>query len=149
MSRTEHVVGATRGLLLNAAKGMLASLGVDAVDINDFGRDVEIAGDTFLAQCFSGEEIEHCEGDVEKLATRFALKEAALKALGTGIRGIGLRDITVDTDESGQPRLRLSPEALGVAAAHDLGTLRCSATHEAGLALAVVAAGPAPNKENR
>ncbi len=148
MSRTERIADVASNLVATAASEMLVSLGVDAVDIAEFGRDVEIAEDAFLAQCFNDAELKHCDGDTEKLATRFALKEAALKALGTGIRGIGLRDIAVDTNPSGEPQLRLSPAASAVAAARDLGPLRCSATHEAGLALAVVAAGPALNEEN-
>ena len=57
-------------------------------------------------------------------------------------------DIAVDTSSSGEPQLRLSPAASAIAAARHLGPLRCSATHEAGLALAVVAAGHAFNKED-
>ena len=149
MSRNDRVTDAVSGLLTAAAGEMLASMGVDAVDIVEFARDVQVADGTFLAQCFSDTELDHCAGDIEKLATRFALKEAALKALGTGIRGIGLHDIFVDTAPSGEPQLRLSPAASAVAAARHLGPLRCSATHEAGLALAVVVAGPALNEENR
>lgn len=143
MNRNERVANAVSGLVTAAAGGMIASIGVDAVDIVEFGRDVQIGDDTFLAQCFSDTELDHCAGDIEKLATRFALKEAALKALGTGIRGIGLHDIAVDTTPSGEPQLRLSPAASAIANARHLGPLRCSATNEAGLALAVVAAGPA------
>jgi len=127
--------------------GTPAPVGVDAVEITDFGRDVEVAGDAFLAQCFTAAEIEHCAGDVEKLATRFALKEAALKVLGTGIRGIGLHDIEVDTALSGEPRLKLSAAAQAIATARKLGQLHCSATREAGLAIAVVTAGPVLNEE--
>lgn len=148
MSRGERVADAVAGLVTAAAGEMIASVGIDAVDIVEFGRDVEIGDDTFLAQCFSDTELDHCAGDIEKLATRFALKEAALKALGTGIRGIGLHDIAVDTASSGEPQLRLSAAASAIAAARHLGPFRCSATHEAGLALAVVAAGRAFNEED-
>lgn len=147
MNRTDRVAESVAGLVTAAASNMLASIGVDAVDIAEFGRDVQIADDTFLAQCFTVDELDHCAGDIEKLATRFALKEAALKALGTGIRGIGLHDIAVDTAPSGEPHLRLSPAASAVATARHLGPLRCSATHESGLALAVVAAGPDSSEE--
>ena len=148
MTRPDLIVAAVTELVTSATGQPLAGLGVDAVDIDEFGRDVQIGDDTFLAQCFNADELDHCAGNIEKLATRFALKEAALKALGTGIRGIGLHDITVHTAPSGEPTLHLSPDAAAVAAARDLGPLRCSATNEAGLALAVVAAGPAPHEEN-
>ena len=145
--RTEQVVGAISALVLGESIGMPAAIGVDAVEIMGFDRDVKVADDAFLTQCFSAAEMEYCAGDVEKLATRFALKEAALKALGTGIRGIGLRDIEVDTAISGEPQLRLSTDAQAAAAARSIGQLRCSATREAGLALAVVIAGSALNEE--
>lgn len=125
---------------LEALAGAISSLGVDAVEIDGFERDLRFGGDEFLAQCFSPAEVEYCHGDVDKLASRFALKEAALKALGTGIRGIGLHDIETTTAPSGEPRLQLSPAAQSVAASRGLGQFCCSVTREAGLALAIVAA---------
>jgi holo-[acyl-carrier protein] synthase len=139
--RADSAVDAIGTLLTHTASGMLAALGVDAVEIAEFERDVQLAGDNLLSQCFSETELAYCAGDVSKLAARFALKEAALKALGTGIRGIGLHDIEIETAPSGEPSLRLSPAAEAVAAAGKLGPLRCSITRESGLALAVVAAG--------
>jgi holo-[acyl-carrier protein] synthase len=144
--RVDSVVDALATLLPHAASGMLTALGVDAVEVAEFERDYELAGDDFLSQCFSETELAYCAGDVGKLAARFALKEAALKALGTGIRGIGLHDIEIETAPSGGPTLRLSPAAEAVAAAGKLGPLRCSITRESGLALAVVAAGAQTSK---
>ncbi|MDQ3569248.1 MAG: holo-ACP synthase [Actinomycetota bacterium] len=140
MNRDERVVDAVSDLTATVGVSAVAAIGIDAVDISEFERDMEIGGRGFLTQAFSAAEIEHCDGDVEKLAARFALKEAALKVLGTGIRGIGLHDVEVHTAPSGQPELRLSPGARDIAASQTLGPLRCSATHEAGLALAVVVA---------
>jgi holo-[acyl-carrier protein] synthase len=147
MRRAEQVVRAVSGLMMDVGIGTPAAIGVDAVEITDFCRDVEEVGDAFLTQCFNSAEIEYCAGDVEKLATRFALKEAALKVLGTGIRGIGLHDIEVGTAISGEPQLKLSAAAQAIATARKLGQLRCSATRDAGLAIAVVTAGPVLNEE--
>lgn len=146
---TDRVEGVVSDLAKATACGLLGSVGVDAVDIAGFGRDIEHAEDAFLDQCFDAAELDDCHGDVEKLAARFAIKEAALKALGTGIRGIGLHDVTIETAPSGEPQIRLSPAASAVADARHLGSLRCSATHEAGLAIAVVVAGHASAKEER
>lgn len=143
MNRPERVVVAVTDLTTTAGVGAVAAIGIDAVDISEFEQDMEIGGGGFLTQVFSAAEIEHCAGDVEKLAARFALKEAALKVLGTGIRGIGLHDVEVHTAPSGKPELRLSPTAHDIAGSQNLGRLRCSATHESGLALAVVVA---PNR---
>ncbi len=139
MSRAQRVVGAVE-LIASSATSGIASLGIDAVELVEFERDVIAAGDEFLALCFTPDELAYCGRDIEKLASRFALKEAALKALGTGMRGIGLHDVIVDTAPSGEPRLRLSSAAAAVAAARGVSALQCSATHESGLALAVVAA---------
>lgn len=141
LRRDERVARATSAALEYEAVGPLEALGVDAVELADFEREVEESGEAFLAQCFSRSELAHCAGDAEKLAARFALKEAALKALGTGMRGIGLHDVEVETAVSGEPRIRLSRPAAKIAAARGLGPLRCSVTREAGLVLAVVAAG--------
>jgi holo-[acyl-carrier protein] synthase len=148
MNRSESVVEAASHLVATIGGDMIAALGVDAVSIAEFERDVGIADDTFLAQCFSDAERDYCAGDVEQLATRFALKEAALKALGTGMRGIGLHDVEVETAPTGEPHLRLSPDALIIASDRGLGPLRCSATREAGLALAVVVASPTQSQED-
>jgi holo-[acyl-carrier protein] synthase len=127
---------------------MIGALGVDAVSIEHFARDIEFCGESYLAQCFSRAERDYCAGDIDQLATRFALKEAALKALGTGMRGIGLHDIEVETAATGEPRLRLSPDASGVARERGLATLHCTATREAGFALAVVVASLAQSQED-
>lgn len=127
---------------------MIAALGIDVVSIEGFTRDVEFCGDSYLALCFSQAEQDYCAGDIGQLATRFALKEAALKALGTGIRGIGLHDIEVETASTGEPCLRLSPDALAVARTRGLGALSCSATREDGFALAVVVASHAQSQED-
>jgi holo-[acyl-carrier protein] synthase len=144
--RADQVAGSLEELA--ATIGNVSSIGVDAVDIAGFERDLRFGGEEFLAQCFSPAEVDHCNGEVDKLATRFALKEAALKVLGTGMRGIGLHDIEIATAPSGEPRIQLSTAAQSVAADRNLGRLCCSATREAGLALAVVAAEDISHRSN-
>lgn len=139
-SEIERAIAATSQLVADAGVGGVNAVGVDAVDIGEFEEDMRIGEDAFLGQIFTPSELEHCAGDIEKLAARFALKEAALKALGTGIRGIGLLDVEVRTHPGGQPELKLSPAAKAVARSRRLGLLHCSATHESALALAVVVA---------
>lgn len=144
--RADEVAGSLEELA--AGIGSISSIGVDAVDIAGFERDLQFGGEEFLAQCFSPAEADYCDGDVDKLATRFALKEAALKVLGTGMRGIGLHDIEIATAPSGEPRLQLSAAAQSVATHRNLGRLCCSATREAGLALAIVAAEAISHRSN-
>jgi holo-[acyl-carrier protein] synthase len=140
MTSVKAVGDTVATLTVSVASANVAAIGVDAVDTDEFSRDVAAAGSAFLDQCFVPDELAHCAGDIEKLASRFALKEATLKALGTGIRGIGLLDVIVETAPSGQPTLRLSESASAVAAEAHLSDFKCSATHESPLALAVVVA---------
>ena len=82
--------------------------GIDTVDLRRFRILVE--DDRYVRDCFTAGEIRSAgtgETRAEKLAGRFAVKEAVLKALGTGIvDGIGLTDIEM-LFESGRPAVRL------------------------------------------
>ena len=81
-----------------------------------------------------------CGGRIEKLATRFAAKEATTKVLGTGIRGISLREIEVVTMPSGQPVLRLHDRARQRAAVMGITSLSVSLSHTSAAAEAFVVA---------
>jgi holo-[acyl-carrier protein] synthase len=86
--------------------------GLDLVHLERFRRSLAHGGDEFLKTCFSCEELDECAESVESLAGRFAAKEAALKALGTGIRGITLHDVVTTKTTVGKPELRLLGNAL-------------------------------------
>jgi len=82
----------------------------------------------------------------ERLAGLFAAKEAALKALGTGMR-VAFRDVEVDHDGAGRPLLRLHREAAAVAARLGAAAVHVSISHSGGFAMATVIAetgDPAP-----
>lgn len=138
-SPTAALADATRQLIADITHDAPVAVGVDAVDIKDFAGDLDDDHDT-LQELFADSELTECEGDMDRLAARFATKEATLKALGTGIRGIDVTDIVVHTAPSGEPSLVLSDRARAIAAERGLGTFRCSFTHESGLAIAVVVA---------
>lgn len=63
--------------------------GVDLVELVPFSRDLRLGGQRFLQRIYTDAEIAFCAGRVDRLAARFAAKEAIAKALGTGIRSIG------------------------------------------------------------
>jgi len=65
----------------------------------------------FLERVYTPAEIAFCRGRVPELAARFAAKEATMKALGTGIRGVGWRDIEVLPNRRGKPLLLLHGRA--------------------------------------
>jgi holo-[acyl-carrier protein] synthase len=122
---------------------MIVGIGIDLVDVARVRRllDEEHA-ERARERLFSPRELELAgagAGAIESLAARFAAKEAAMKALGTGWSGgIGFRDFEVGRDPAGAPTLALS----GVAAerARALGVARChvSLTHTRELAQAIV-----------
>jgi holo-[acyl-carrier protein] synthase len=114
--------------------------GVDRVDLAEFGRIMALGGDSFLASVYTGKERAHCEGRVEKLAVRFAAKEAATKALGTGIRAISLTEVEVITAATGQPRLRLHGRANDRALSLGICSISVSMTHTSTTAEAFVVA---------
>jgi len=113
---------------------------VDLVDVRRFARLVELRGSDVRDRVFTSNELHDCRGVPERLAARFAAKEAAAKALGTGIGPIGWRDVEVRTGPRGEPAIRLHGGA--AALAHRLGLTRwaVSLSHDAGRAVAVVVA---------
>lgn len=98
----------------------MLTTGVDIIEIDRIQRVLERWGDRFLRRIYTVEEASYCRGRAQNLAARFAAKEAAMKALGTGLRGVGWRDIEVVRNEAGAPslvlhgRARVRAEALGV-----------------------------------
>lgn len=99
--------------------GDSVSMGVDIVEIERM-RTILKRTPSFARRCFSEEEQKYCNATASPefhYATRFAAKEAVLKALGTGFsKGIGVRDVEVVLNSKGKPRVRLHRRAAEVAA---------------------------------
>lgn len=93
---------------------MILGLGSDMVDIRRIERVIAKHGDRFLARIFTPLEIAKANRRTERIriatyAKRFAAKEAASKALGTGFRaGVFWRDLGVVNLSSGAPTLRMT-----------------------------------------
>ncbi len=100
-------------------------------------------GERFLERVFLPGEIErgrrHPKAFAEHVAGRFAAKEAAMKALGTGWRGMTFKEISVTRDPRGKPRLELRERALARARQLKVVAAEVSITHTATMAAAVVA----------
>ncbi|MCD6288734.1 MAG: holo-ACP synthase [Candidatus Hydrogenedentes bacterium] len=88
---------------------MIVGTGIDVIEISRIKRTVERFSDRFITRIFSRAEREYCMAKrlpEVHLAARFAAKEAASKALGTGLSGGVLwRDIEVGVEPSGKPYL--------------------------------------------
>ena len=90
----------------------IIGIGYDMVEVARIKEMVSRWGDKFKNRVFTPGELEYCESKknlYQRLATRFAAKEAVFKALGTGWqRGVGWTEIEVTNDELGKPHITLS-----------------------------------------
>ena len=88
----------------------MIGLGSDLVDIRRIEKTISRFGDRFKKRIFTDNEIKNCERRKESAACyakRFAAKEAAAKALGTGFRnGVFWRDLEVTNLPSGKPTIK-------------------------------------------
>ncbi|HER19489.1 MAG TPA: holo-ACP synthase [Chromatiales bacterium] len=121
---------------------MIHGIGTDIVAIARMQRLWERYGEALAARMLAADERERLAGRSDParfLAKRFAAKEAAAKALGTGFRdGLALRHIAVGNDALGKPELRLDGRAAELA--ERLGVRGChlSLSDEADYAVAFV-----------
>lgn len=85
--------------------------GVDIVEVSRIRKMVKRWGKRFLDRIYTDTELRICKGKPERLASRFAGKEAVMKALGTGARGISWREIEIASESSGKPVVNLYGKA--------------------------------------
>lgn len=103
--------------------------GVDIVEVARIARAMARHGARFETRFFTEQELAYCNGRVERLAGRFAVKEAVAKALGTGIGDVGWTEIEVVCDGRGSPQLVLHGRARALAAQRGLETWSISLSH--------------------
>jgi holo-[acyl-carrier protein] synthase len=119
----------------------IIGLGLDATEIDRIAESIDRYGDRFLRRVFTDEEIAYCRRKRDaapSFAARFAAKEAAMKALGTGFsRGVYWTGIEV-VRRSGPPRLRFHGGAAARVAAMGATTSLLTLTHSRDLAIAHV-----------
>ena len=113
------------------------------IDLVDFPRIEEMAkrhGERFLNRVFTATEQAYAKANkngLEKLAGRFAAKEAILKLMGTGWRGkIAWTDIEIVNNPAGQPEVTLSGEVEKIANKLGIKHISVSITHTANFAIA-------------
>lgn len=94
---------------------MIVGTGVDLVETERIRQALERYGERFFKRLYTPGEIAYCErfkNKAERYAARFAAKEAAFKALGTGWReGVRWVDVEVTHEPSGKPILTLTGRA--------------------------------------
>jgi holo-[acyl-carrier protein] synthase len=118
--------------------------GVDVVDTAEFARLINKQANEFLDRYFTTTELAIAGkgGDrAERLASRFAVKEAVLKALGTGWGdGIAFTDVEVDSGRSGAPAVVLHRRLVTIARERGIAHWLVSASHTSTIAIASVIA---------
>jgi holo-[acyl-carrier protein] synthase len=121
---------------------MIVGLGLDIAEIDRIGQAITRRGPAFLERVYTPREVEYCEqhkNKFERYAGRFAAKEAAMKALGTGWRhGVRWRDIEVAREPSGKPTLHLKGVAREFADRLGVKNISLTITHSGNFALAQV-----------
>jgi holo-[acyl-carrier protein] synthase len=124
---------------------MVLGVGTDIIEIARITRSLARFGDRFIARVYTPGEVAYCRRKKrtadESFAARFAAKEAAAKALGTGIsRGVAWTEFEVTRAPGQRPELRLTGRAAAIAAHLGIRRLSLSITHSRDFAMAVVVA---------
>jgi holo-[acyl-carrier protein] synthase len=121
---------------------MVLGIGTDLAEVERIGKSVERFGERFLTRIYTAQERAYAMRKAnwaERLAARFAAKEAGMKAIGTGLSsGVSWQHFEVVNEPSGRPTLRLSGMARSVADSMGVKRVSLSLTHTKQMAMAVV-----------
>ena len=121
---------------------MILGTGIDITEVPRVAESISRFGDRFLHRIYTEGEIRYCDSKanrVERYAARFAAKEAAMKALGTGwSRGIRWRDIEVYRPPGSRPTIRFHGKAAEFAARMGVENVALSLSHTTEQAIASV-----------
>ena len=114
--------------------------GIDLIENRRVEEGIARLGERFLNRFFTPGERADCEDKPNRLAARFAGKEAVAKALGTGIGDVSWQEIEIRCGERGRPVLHLHGAAAALSAQMGLTEWDISLTHTAEYASAVAVA---------
>jgi holo-[acyl-carrier protein] synthase len=121
---------------------MIVGTGIDIAEVPRIRRSIERFGDRFLQRVYTAGEIQYCDSKAnraERYAARFAAKEAAMKALGTGWNhGVRWRDCEVVRMPGGRPGISFHGRAAEFAAQLGVRNAALSLSHTEAQAIAQV-----------
>ena len=112
--------------------------GIDIIEIARIGEVLNKYGVRFLNRIYTDSEQKYCKGRAAQLASRFAAKEAVMKALGTGIRGVGWKYIEIKRERGGPPYIQLHGRGQARASKMGLSEISLSLSHSNDFAVASV-----------
>lgn len=113
-------------------------IGIDIIEIARIQKAIERWGEGFLHRLYTEPELRLCRKKPSRLAGRFAGKEAVMKALGTGAKGISWREIEILAEPSGKPVVNLYGKAQDKADELGLDKLAISLSDSKEYAIALV-----------
>ncbi len=123
-------------------KHMIVGTGIDIAEVPRIRQSIERFGSRFLQRVYTAGEIQYCDAKAnraERYAARFAAKEAAMKALGTGWNhGVRWRDCEVVRAPGGRPTLSFHGKAAEFSARLGVKNVSLSLSHTAEQAIAQV-----------
>ena len=119
-------------------------VGIDLVSVASIQASIDAHGDRYLDRLYTARELSDCrsagEIDPERLAARFAAKEATMKVLRPADQAIPWNTIEIRRDPAGWVDLELTGRAAALATEAGVRDLAVSLTHEGSYASAVVVA---------
>ncbi len=115
-------------------------VGVDLVDIDRIAEVLRRHPQRFRRRVLTEAEDRYCGRHIQRVAGRWAAKEAISKVLGLGVRGVGWREIEILPNRAGQPQVQLHRRAARRAEALRMSEVRVSISHERRMAVAVAVA---------
>ena len=115
-------------------------IGIDIVDIGRIRGTLDRHPERFRRRVLTPFENRYCGARIERVAGRWAAKEAISKVLGLGVRGVGWREIEILPNRAGQPQVYLHARAAERARLIGLSELSVSISHERDTAVAVAVA---------
>ena len=116
----------------------MLTTGVDIVELDRIRDVLERWGQSFLDRIYTPGEQAFSRGRIPQLAARFAAKEAVMKALGTGIRGVGWREVEVTRKRGQPPAITLHGRASARATRMGVNQVAISLSHSREYAVASV-----------
>lgn len=123
-------------------KAPIIKIGTDICQIDRIQSAYKKYGEGFLKRILTENEIKYVTSNknnfLNRLAGRFAAKEAASKVLGTGLRGVYFKEIEILREPSGAPKIILYKRAKQKAKEKGLINFEVSISHERGFAIAIV-----------
>jgi holo-[acyl-carrier protein] synthase len=121
---------------------MIVGTGIDVAEVQRVADSIQRFGERFLRRVFTEGEIRYCESKanrMERYAARFAAKEAAMKALGTGWNhGVRWRDVEVFREPGRRPTIKFHGKAAEFAVRIEANNICLSLSHTSEQAIASV-----------